>query len=148
VDPQVGRIDAGFVPANLHRDTLDGVIQVTEEDAFVYAGRSAREEDIFIRASSEASLAAVAAKMPDLADGARVLTFCYDTGERYLSVEGLFPGVRPIGPQNGVHAGGHQCERPFCKLLHVRCTIGGERLTVQETSRLIRCRCWGGGTHE
>lgn len=85
-------IGAGFVPANLHVSVLDGVIQVTEEDAFAYTARAAREEGLFIGTSSGASLAAVAAKAPDLADGARVLTFCYDTGERYLSVEGLFPG--------------------------------------------------------
>lgn len=85
-------IGAGFVPANLHVAVLDGVIQVTEEDAFAYAARAAREEGLFIGTSSGASLAAVASKAPGLADGARVLTFCYDTGERYLSVEGLFPG--------------------------------------------------------
>lgn len=84
-------IGAGFVPANLHVDTLDGTIAVTEEDAFAYAQRSAREEGIFIGISSGASLAAVAQKAPELADGARVLTFCYDTGERYLSIDGLFP---------------------------------------------------------
>ncbi len=84
-------IGAGFVPANLHRDVLDGVIQVSDEDAFTYAARAAREEGLFVGVSSGAALAAVAAKLPELADGARVLTFCYDTGERYLSVEGLFP---------------------------------------------------------
>jgi cysteine synthase A len=83
-------IGAGFVPANLHRDTLDGAIQVTEEDAFAYAVRAAREEGIFVGPSSGASLAAVAQKSPELPDGCRILTFCYDTGERYLSVDGLF----------------------------------------------------------
>ena len=83
-------IGAGFVPANLHTDTLDGVIQVSEEDAFAYAVRSAREEGIFVGPSSGAALAGVAQKLPDIADGSRVLTFCYDTGERYFSVEGLF----------------------------------------------------------
>jgi cysteine synthase A len=83
-------IGAGFVPANLHREVLDGVIQVTEEDAFAYARRAAKEEGIFVGISSGASLAAVAQKLPDIASGARILTFCYDTGERYLSVEGLF----------------------------------------------------------
>jgi cysteine synthase A len=83
-------IGAGFVPANLHRDALDGVIQVAEEDAFAYAARAAREEGIFVGISSGASLAAVAAKLPEIPTGARILTFCYDTGERYLSVEGLF----------------------------------------------------------
>jgi cysteine synthase A len=84
-------IGTGFVPANVNRDVLDGTIAVTEEDAFRYAGRAAKEEGIFIGASSGASLAAVAQKLPEIPKGARVLTFCYDTGERYLSVDGLFP---------------------------------------------------------
>ncbi len=83
-------IGAGFVPANLHTATLDGTIQVTEEDAFEYARRAARTEGIFIGPSSGASLAAVAQKLPSIADGATVLTFCYDIGDRYLSIEGLF----------------------------------------------------------
>ena len=84
-------VGPGFIPENLHRDTLDGVIQVTEEAAFEYTQRAAREEGILIGISSGASLAAVAQKVPDMIDGARVLTFCYDTGERYLSIDGLFP---------------------------------------------------------
>ncbi len=84
-------IGAGFVPANLHREVLDGTIQVSEEDAYAYAQRLAREEGIFVGPSSGAALAAVAQKLPELEDGTRVLTFCYDTGERYFSVEGLFP---------------------------------------------------------
>jgi len=83
-------IGAGFVPANLHRETLDGVIQVAEEDAYAYAVRAAREEGIFVGPSSGASLAAVAQKLADIPDGSTVLTFSYDTGERYFSVEGLF----------------------------------------------------------
>jgi cysteine synthase A len=83
-------IGAGFIPANLHTDLLDGVIQVEEEEAFAYAQRAAKEEGLFIGASSGASLAAVAKKLPEIADGATILTFNYDTGERYLSVEGLF----------------------------------------------------------
>jgi cysteine synthase A len=83
-------IGAGFVPANLHTDVLDGVIQVSAEDGFEYAVRAAREEGIFLGPSSGASLAAVAKKLPEIPDGATVLTFCYDTGERYFSVEGLF----------------------------------------------------------
>jgi cysteine synthase len=83
-------IGAGFVPGNLHRDTLDGVVQVSEEDAFHWAQRAASEEGIFIGISSGASLAAVSQTLPTIADGSRVLTFCYDTGERYLSIEGLF----------------------------------------------------------
>ena len=84
-------VGPGFIPENLHRDTLDGVIQVTEEAAFEYTQRAAREEGILIGISSGASLAAVAQKVPGMIDGARVLTFCYDTGERYLSIDGLFP---------------------------------------------------------
>jgi cysteine synthase A len=83
-------IGAGFVPANLHRDTLDGVILVTEEAAFDMAARCAKEEGIFVGPSSGAALAAVAQKIPELPDRTRILTFCYDSGERYLSVEGLF----------------------------------------------------------
>jgi cysteine synthase A len=83
-------IGAGFVPANLHRETLDGVIQVSEEDAYAYTVRAAREEGIFVGPSSGAALAAVAQKLADIPDGSTVLTFCYDTGERYFSVEGLF----------------------------------------------------------
>jgi len=83
-------IGAGFIPKNLHRNVLDGIIQVSEADAFTYAARAAREEGLFVGISSGASLAAVASKLPEIASGARVLTFCYDTGERYLSVEGLF----------------------------------------------------------
>ncbi|HTS89700.1 MAG TPA: cysteine synthase A [Gemmatimonadales bacterium] len=83
-------IGAGFIPANLHTATLDGTIQVTEEEAFGYAARAAREEAIFVGPSSGATLAAVAKKLPEIPAGSRVLAFCYDTGERYLSVEGLF----------------------------------------------------------
>lgn len=84
-------IGAGFVPGIYRSEFIDGVIQVDEEEAFAMAQRSAREEGIFIGTSSGASLAAVAKKLPDLDPSARVLTWCYDTGERYLSVEGLFP---------------------------------------------------------
>jgi cysteine synthase len=83
-------IGAGFIPKNLYTDLLDGVIQVTKEEAFEYAVRSAKEEGIFLGVSSGASLAAVAKKLPEIPEGSTVLTFNYDTGERYLSVEGLF----------------------------------------------------------
>lgn len=84
-------VGAGFIPGNLRLETLNGVVQVTEEDAFAYAQRAGREEGLFIGISSGASLAAVAQKAAEMPDGARVLTFCYDTGERYLSIDGLFP---------------------------------------------------------
>ena len=83
-------IGAGFVPTNLHREVLDGVIQVSEADAFHYTQEAAKQEGILIGTSSGASLAAVAQHLPSLPDGATVVTFCYDTGERYLSIEGLF----------------------------------------------------------
>lgn len=82
-------IGAGFIPKNLFTGLLDGVIKVSKEDAFTYAQRAAREEGLFIGISSGASLAAIAQKLPEL-KGKKVLTFAYDTGERYLSVEGLF----------------------------------------------------------
>jgi cysteine synthase A len=83
-------IGAGFIPNNLHTDLLDGVIQVSKEKAFLYAQRAAREEGLLGGISSGASLAAVAQKLPEIPKGSRILTFNYDTGERYLSIEGLF----------------------------------------------------------
>jgi cysteine synthase A len=84
-------VGAGFIPGNLHREILDGTIQVTEEDAFAYTQRAAAEEGIFVGISSGGSLAAVAQHLKVIPEGSRVLTFCYDTGERYLSIDGLFP---------------------------------------------------------
>ncbi len=83
-------IGAGFIPQNLHTDTIDGTISVSKEEAFTWAGRAAREEGIFVGISSGASLAAVAKKLSQFRLGSRILTFCYDTGERYLSVDGLY----------------------------------------------------------
>jgi cysteine synthase len=83
-------IGAGFIPAILDTSVLDGTILVSKEDAFEYCRRSAKEEGIFVGISTGAALAAVANKLPELAKGSRVLTFNYDTGERYLSIEGLF----------------------------------------------------------
>ncbi len=83
-------IGAGFVPSILNTDILDGVIQVSKDEAFSYAQRIAKEEGILVGVSTGASLAAVAKKLADIPEGATVLTFNYDTGERYLSIEGLF----------------------------------------------------------
>jgi len=83
-------IGAGFIPKNLYTHLLDGVIQVSKEDAFEYAARCAKEEGILVGISSGASLAAVSKKIGEIPTGSRILTFCYDTGERYLSIEGLF----------------------------------------------------------
>jgi len=85
-------IGAGFVPAILETALLDGIITVTKEEAFEYAQLAALKEGVFIGISSGASLAAVTQKIKDgtIQMGQRVLTFCYDTGERYLSIEGLY----------------------------------------------------------
>ena len=80
-------IGAGFVPGVMRTDILDGILQVAPPDAFEYARRAAREEGVLIGPSSGAALAAVAQLLPDVPDGSRILTFNYDTGERYLSVE-------------------------------------------------------------
>jgi cysteine synthase len=83
-------IGPGFIPANLDKTLLDGVITITKEEAFEYAKRAAKEEGLFIGISSGASLAAVAKKLSETSEKKRVLTFNYDTGERYLSIEGLY----------------------------------------------------------
>ncbi|BAV08802.1 cysteine synthase [Filimonas lacunae] len=83
-------IGAGFVPSILNTGILDGVITVTKDDSFYYAQRLAKEEGIFAGISTGASLAAVAQKLASVSKGATVLTFNYDTGERYLSIEGLY----------------------------------------------------------
>ncbi len=84
-------IGAGFIPKNLDTALLDGVIQVDAEAAREYARRSAREEGLLVGISSGATLAAIAQKLPELPAGASVLGFNYDTGERYLSIEGFLP---------------------------------------------------------
>jgi cysteine synthase A len=84
-------IGAGFIPKNLDVSILDGTIQVDAEAAKEMARRAAREEGMLVGISSGATLQAIAQKLPELGKGARVLGFNYDTGERYLSVEGLFP---------------------------------------------------------
>ena len=84
-------IGAGFIPKNLHTDLLDGTIQVEAEAAREMARRSAREEGLLVGISSGATLAAIAQKLPEIAAGGTVLGFNYDTGERYLSIEGFLP---------------------------------------------------------
>ncbi len=83
-------IGAGFVPSVLDIGLLDGIIQVSKDEAFSYSQRAAKEEGLFIGVSTGASLAAVNKKLTDIKPGSKILTFAYDTGERYLSVEGLF----------------------------------------------------------
>jgi cysteine synthase len=83
-------IGANFIPANLHRDILDGVITISRDEAYEYTRKAASQEGLLVGISSGASLAAVAKKMPDMPAGSKIFTFCYDSGERYLSIDGLF----------------------------------------------------------
>ena len=83
-------IGAGFIPSILKTGLLDGIIKVSKEEAFTFVKRAAKEEGLFIGISSGASLAAVNQKLNEFAKGSKILTFCYDTGERYLSIDGLF----------------------------------------------------------
>ncbi|MEO7787553.1 MAG: cysteine synthase A [Sphingomicrobium sp.] len=84
-------IGAGFIPTNLDMSAIDGVILVAPEDAKEWARRSAREEGVLVGISSGASLAAIDQKLAELGDNPRILTFNYDTGERYLSVPDFLP---------------------------------------------------------
>jgi cysteine synthase A len=83
-------LGAGFVPSILNTKALDGVVQVNKDEAFVFAQRIAKEEGILVGISTGAALAAVSKKLAEIPAGSKVLTFNYDTGERYLSIEGLF----------------------------------------------------------
>ncbi len=83
-------IGAGFIPKNLNTNTLDGTVQITKEEAFEMAQKIAKTEGIFVGISTGASLAAVAKKLNEIQPDNVVLTFNYDTGERYLSIEGLY----------------------------------------------------------
>ena len=83
-------IGAGFIPKNLNVELLDGVIQIEKSEAFDFTRKAAVQEGLFIGISSGASLAAVAKKLPEIPKGSTILTFVYDSGEKYLSIEGLF----------------------------------------------------------
>lgn len=83
-------IGAGFVPAVYDAALIDEIIQVSKEEAFEFTRSVAKQEGILVGISTGASLAAVAKKLKDIPEGSSVLTFNYDTGERYLSIDGLF----------------------------------------------------------
>jgi cysteine synthase A len=83
-------LGANFIPSILNTEVLDGVITVEKDEAFQFAQRIAKEEGILVGISTGAALAAVAKKLPELPKGSKILTYNYDTGERYLSIEGLF----------------------------------------------------------
>jgi cysteine synthase A len=83
-------LGAGFIPSILRTELLDRIIKINRDEAYLYTKRAAKEEGIFIGISSGAALAAVGQVSPEFAAGSSILTFCYDTGERYLSTDGLF----------------------------------------------------------
>ncbi len=83
-------LGAGFVPSILNVGALDGVITVGKDEAYNYAQRLAKEEGIMAGVSTGAALAAVSKRLPEMEKGSRILTYNYDTGERYLSIEGFF----------------------------------------------------------
>ena len=83
-------IGAGFIPSILNNSVIDGIIQVGREEAYEFTKRAAREEGLLAGISTGASLAAISKKLPELKKSPDILTFCYDTGERYLSTTGLF----------------------------------------------------------
>lgn len=83
-------IGAGFIPKNLNTEILDGSIAIEKSESFEFARRLAQEEGILAGISTGASLAAIAKKLNEIPKGSKILTFNYDTGERYWSVEGLF----------------------------------------------------------
>jgi cysteine synthase len=83
-------LGAGFIPVNLDTSILDGVIQVSKEESFEFSRKLAKEEGIFAGISTGSALAAVTKKLSEIQLGSRLLTFNYDTGERYLSVDGLW----------------------------------------------------------
>ena len=83
-------LGAGFIPSVLNMKILDGIIKVNKEDAYAFTQKAAKDEGLFAGISTGASLAAVDQKLKDIPKGSKILTFCYDTGERYLSVEGLY----------------------------------------------------------
>lgn len=87
-------IGAGFLPENLNESLLDGTLKVSAEEAFEYSRKVAREEGLFVGISSGASLAGISKLIGEIPDGSKILTFAYDTGERYLSVDGLFESTR------------------------------------------------------
>jgi cysteine synthase len=83
-------LGAGFIPSIMNTGILDGVIQVSKDESYTYSQRMAKEEGIMVGISTGSALAAVAKKLAEIPEGSRVLTYNYDTGERYLSIDGLF----------------------------------------------------------
>lgn len=87
---QIQGIGAGFIPGVLDQSILDGVVQVGQDEAYRFTEKVAKEEGLFVGISTGASLAGIQKQLKNIPKGKTVLTFAYDTGERYLSTEGLF----------------------------------------------------------
>ena len=83
-------IGAGFIPKVVNTDIFDGIITIGKEEAYAYTNKIASQEGILAGISTGTSLAAIAKKLPEIEKGATILTFNYDTGERYWSVSELF----------------------------------------------------------
>lgn len=83
-------LGAGFIPSILDTSILDGIIKVGKEEAFEYTLKAAKKEGLFVGISTGAALAAIAKQLPEIPSGSKIITINYDTGERYLSIEGLF----------------------------------------------------------
>ncbi|REC80445.1 cysteine synthase A [Chryseobacterium elymi] len=83
-------LGAGFIPSILDTAILDEIVQINKDEAFEYTKDAAKKEGLFVGISTGAALAAVAKKLPEISEGSTILTVNYDTGERYLSIEGLF----------------------------------------------------------
>lgn len=98
-------IGAGFVPGVYNNEFIDGVLAVGKDDAFAFAQKITKEEGIFVGISTGASLAAISNKLIGIPENAVVLTFNYDTGERYLSVEGLYDTFSQPEKNKEVHVG-------------------------------------------
>jgi cysteine synthase len=83
-------LGAGFIPSILNLKLLDGIIKISKNEAYNFTKRAAKEEGLFVGISTGAVLAAIDQKINDFPAGSRILTFNYDTGERYISIDGLF----------------------------------------------------------
>jgi cysteine synthase A len=83
-------IGAGFVPKVLNRAILDGVVTVTDDQAYQTAKLLAKREGLLVGISSGANVFAAQKVAQELGAGKNVVTILCDTGERYISIEKYF----------------------------------------------------------
>jgi len=83
-------IGAGFIPKVLNRSIVDGVLTVTDEEAYQTAKLLAKKEGLLVGISSGANVAAAQKVALELGPGKNVVTILCDTGERYISIEKYF----------------------------------------------------------